>query len=409
MEGSNKDVTYDGTNYYLYDAANRLCAVEVPGTPAQFFGYLYDGNGDRIAKGTLNGLSCNLASNGFSLTASYVVGKDGEQLDELHGSDPHTNVYAGGKLLATYSASQTYFAFSDWLGTKRVEIGPNCISQYASLAYGDELTEITPSGSTACSDATEHHYTGKERDQESGNDYFGARYYASIAGRFLSPDWSGNAEALPYAIYDDPQSLNLYAYVMNRPVTGIDADGHGCEYDGTCWIQGNITNAPQAADAASAIMGGGVVGDALVEAETGGGPAQQQSTDNSGNVVYKPGVPQASPDVSKMLSCTASCSDETLRVTSTSEAIPQHPAGKPHRIGEAADVTVKPGTAKRVLACAATCGAKFAQDEGAHPIPGHTTGPHIHLQTVPGKRGGRGDLPREIPEPRPSLRNDDDQ
>jgi RHS repeat-associated protein len=30
--------------------------------------------------------------------------------------------------------------------------------------------------------------TGKERDAESGNDYFGARYYAGSMGRFLSPD-----------------------------------------------------------------------------------------------------------------------------------------------------------------------------------------------------------------------------
>jgi len=30
--------------------------------------------------------------------------------------------------------------------------------------------------------------TGKERDTESGNDYFGARYYASSMGRFVSPD-----------------------------------------------------------------------------------------------------------------------------------------------------------------------------------------------------------------------------
>jgi RHS repeat-associated protein len=32
--------------------------------------------------------------------------------------------------------------------------------------------------------------TGKERDSESGNDYFGARYYASTMGRFMSPDWA---------------------------------------------------------------------------------------------------------------------------------------------------------------------------------------------------------------------------
>ncbi len=34
-------------------------------------------------------------------------------------------------------------------------------------------------------------YTGKERDAESGLDYFGARYYGSSMGRFLSPDPSG--------------------------------------------------------------------------------------------------------------------------------------------------------------------------------------------------------------------------
>ena len=52
--------------------------------------------------------------------------------------------------------------------------------------------------------------TGKERDGETGNDYFGARYYASSMGRFLSPDWSAKAEPVPYAKLDNPQSLNLY-------------------------------------------------------------------------------------------------------------------------------------------------------------------------------------------------------
>jgi hypothetical protein len=45
-------------------------------------------------------------------------------------------------------------------------------------------------------------------------------------GRFLSPDWSAKVEPVPYAKLDDPQSLNLYAYVMNNPLTMVDADGH---------------------------------------------------------------------------------------------------------------------------------------------------------------------------------------
>jgi RHS repeat-associated protein len=68
--------------------------------------------------------------------------------------------------------------------------------------------------------------TGKERDTESGNDYFGARYYASSMGRFLSPDWSAKVAPVPYAKLDDPQSLNLYAYVRNNPLVRIDPDGH---------------------------------------------------------------------------------------------------------------------------------------------------------------------------------------
>jgi len=74
------------------------------------------------------------------------------------------------------------------------------------------------------------HFTGKERDTESGNDYFVARYYASSMGRWLSPDWSAKAEPVPYAKLDNPQSLNLYAYVGNNPLIHIDADGH-------CWPQ----------------------------------------------------------------------------------------------------------------------------------------------------------------------------
>jgi len=67
-------------------------------------------------------------------------------------------------------------------------------------------------------------YTGKERDAESGLDYFGARYYGSNMGRFSSPDPSG----LFYADPSNPQSLNLYAYVQNNPLVNFDPDGLDC-------------------------------------------------------------------------------------------------------------------------------------------------------------------------------------
>jgi len=70
-------------------------------------------------------------------------------------------------------------------------------------------------------------FTGKERDTESGNDYFGARYYASSMGRFMSPDPS----QLYYADPANPQSLNLYSYGQNNPLINIDPNGMDCVMD----------------------------------------------------------------------------------------------------------------------------------------------------------------------------------
>jgi len=61
---------------------------------------------------------------------------------------------------------------------------------------------------------------------ESGLDYFGARYYQSQTGRWLLPDWSAVPVPVPYAVFSNPQSLNLYTYVGNNPVNAMDADGH---------------------------------------------------------------------------------------------------------------------------------------------------------------------------------------
>ena len=189
-------------------------------------GYIYDSDGAREMKGSLTSFSCNGSTNGFSLTNSYILGAEGEQLSELDGSGNwlHTNVYAGAGLLATYTSGyQLHYHFSDWLGSRRIQasnsgtVEETCWNQ----PFGENL---------ACSgtDATEHHFTGKERDAESGNDYFGARYYASSMGRFMSPDWSDETDPVPNAGLADPQSLNLYAFVQNNPTSFVDPDGHEC-------------------------------------------------------------------------------------------------------------------------------------------------------------------------------------
>jgi RHS repeat-associated protein len=69
-------------------------------------------------------------------------------------------------------------------------------------------------------------FTSKERDAETGLDYFGARYFSSAQGRFTSPDWNAQPEPVPYSKLDDPQTLNLYSYIRNNPLSGVDSDGH---------------------------------------------------------------------------------------------------------------------------------------------------------------------------------------
>jgi len=85
----------------------------------------------------------------------------------------------------------------------------------SSLPFGDAQTT-----SGGCYHPSSLHFTGKERDSESGLDYFGARFDSSILGRFMSPD------SPSYSNRKNPQSWNLYAYSLNNPVTFRDADGH---------------------------------------------------------------------------------------------------------------------------------------------------------------------------------------
>ena len=198
----------DANNTYTYDAENRLSSVN--GTVS----YIYDASGARIGK-----------ADGGTPTSIYIVNLAGQQLSELNGSGAlqHSNIYAaGGRLLASYTPSSSSYAYNltDWLGTKRMQTSVAGNESCTSLPFGDSLA------CTGTPDPTEQHFTGKDRDAESGLDSFPARYLESSFGRFMTPDWEGGAVSVPYANFADPQTLNLYAYAHNNPSIGIDIDGH---------------------------------------------------------------------------------------------------------------------------------------------------------------------------------------
>jgi RHS repeat-associated protein len=64
-------------------------------------------------------------------------------------------------------------------------------------------------------------FTLKERDIETGLDYFLARYYSSAQGRFsgVDPKMLGTSHIV------NPQRWNRYAYVVNNPLALYDPDG----------------------------------------------------------------------------------------------------------------------------------------------------------------------------------------
>ena len=103
------------------------------------------------------------------------------------------------------------------------------VSRHDYLPFGEELFAGTggrtpaqgyPSGPNAI-DGARQKFTQKERDNETGLDYFLARYYASAQGRFTSVD---PVRLTKYHI-QDPQLWNGYSYGLNNPLTVIDIDG----------------------------------------------------------------------------------------------------------------------------------------------------------------------------------------
>ncbi len=198
------NTTSDGINSHVYDSENQI--VTAAGVT-----YTYDGDGARVKKSSgrlyWDGVPGIIAESDLSgnLTAEYVF-FDGERVARRD-----------------LPSGAVHYYFSDHL--KSVSVVTNAtgsaIEEESDYHTWGEERVITHTL------ADQHFkFNGKERDPETGFDEFGARLYSSAWSRWLTPDWSANPTPVPYAQMDNPQSLNLYAYVLNNPTTFPDLDGH---------------------------------------------------------------------------------------------------------------------------------------------------------------------------------------
>lgn len=121
-------------------------------------------------------------------------------------------------------------------------------ARYDYLPFGEELGagigQRTVGMGYGGADSTRQKFTSKERDSESGLDYFLAKYYSSAQGRFLSPDpynvilakqMSKNFEAAESSFVDYlsvTQQWNRYSYATNNPLKYIDPNGEKIEIFG---------------------------------------------------------------------------------------------------------------------------------------------------------------------------------
>ncbi len=205
------NMTSNGSTSYVYDAENRL--IWTSG-----YRYLYDGDGQRVEK-------CVAAT---STTACPTSGTNGTLYWRGAGSDPLAESDLSGNALEDYvffngqrvarrdvSTNNIHYYFSDHLGSHGVvenATGTTCEQDIDYYPYGGVEHDYCPNA------AQNYKFTGKERDSESGLDYFIARHHGSSLGRFMQPDpMGGHAE--------DPQTLNRYAYVRNNPLSFIDPTG----------------------------------------------------------------------------------------------------------------------------------------------------------------------------------------
>jgi RHS repeat-associated protein len=219
-----------GSTCMKYDAENRQMSFGASGAM-----YQYDGNGKRV-ESSINGI-----------TTIYVYDAKGELAAEYSSASP----------TAQPPCQRCYLSW-DHLGSVRLVTDDygGVVSRHDYMPFGEEIASGFAGRSSLWGnlDQVSQRFTGKERD-ESGLDYFGARYYGSSLGRMTSPDplpwleWQHGNEEDDQNRFEtyiaNPQNLNMYAYVLNNPLSKTDPTGMnacGTNNDSSCKVTVTITD-----------------------------------------------------------------------------------------------------------------------------------------------------------------------
>ncbi len=201
---------------YEYDSAGN---VTKDATDKRF---VYDAENKQTSFGT-NGSNTN--------GGTYFYDGDGKRIKKIVGSETTIFVYnASGQLVAEYAATtptapQISYLTSDTLGTPRIntDASGQVTARHDYMPFGEEIIGLGNRQSTNGyqTDNIRQKFTQKERDAETGFNYFGARYYSNAFGRFMSVD----PIKLTFVRLHDPQRINLYGYCRQNPLKYFDPDG----------------------------------------------------------------------------------------------------------------------------------------------------------------------------------------